>query len=227
MQTSEKIGYTQAAQAAVGTSEPPAPIRKPTAPKAVLSSDPFANYSDAQSLGYIDEDAQRAVEEAEQRRQEGRVGSWTSVARPVASTSQLARQEIEDDPDDPRRLATKSFKEKTKGLGDGDLYDPSASIRLKTKKRPLVAPVKNETEVETQMRDREQSSSTALKGFKTAIDRSNVVDQPQAFVLPVKEEDTNEIGTNDQQEASEAPTMFKKRKVQSKEGSSGRRKIAG
>ena len=60
-----------------GVSVPKPPVStKPT--KA--SSNPFENYSTAESLGYTDPDAARLQAEAERRRQEGVAGDWEIVA---------------------------------------------------------------------------------------------------------------------------------------------------
>ncbi|GAA5834775.1 hypothetical protein JCM9279_007104 [Rhodotorula babjevae] len=88
-----------AAAAAMGLPPPDAPSSSSssTKPKATASAstssaapDPFANYSTAAQLGYRDEAAERAAEdaakrdeEAELRKSEGTIGQWQKVAKPV------------------------------------------------------------------------------------------------------------------------------------------------
>lgn len=51
----------------------PAPAPKP--------SDPYANYTTAESLGYRDDVAEKRKEEAELRQKEGTIGQWQKVAK--------------------------------------------------------------------------------------------------------------------------------------------------
>jgi hypothetical protein len=62
------------------------PEPKPTSkkPAPASSSDPYANYTTAASLGITDEDAAKAVAEAEARQKEGTIGQWERVIKPKA-----------------------------------------------------------------------------------------------------------------------------------------------
>lgn len=63
--------------ASASTSKP-----KPTPAAPTKPADPFANYTTAANLGIRDEAAERAAAEAEQRRNEGVIGSWQKVVKP-------------------------------------------------------------------------------------------------------------------------------------------------
>ncbi|KPV76636.1 uncharacterized protein RHOBADRAFT_66242 [Rhodotorula graminis WP1] len=93
-----ELARVEAAAAAAMGLPPPAPADAPSSskPKATASAstssaapDPFANYSTAAQLGYRDEAAERAAEEAgkeadeaELRKSEGTIGQWQKVAKP-------------------------------------------------------------------------------------------------------------------------------------------------
>ncbi|GAA5966976.1 hypothetical protein JCM8115_003775 [Rhodotorula mucilaginosa] len=55
---------------------------KPTPAAPTKPADPYANYTTAANLGIRDEAAERAAAEAEQRRNEGVIGSWQKVVKP-------------------------------------------------------------------------------------------------------------------------------------------------
>lgn len=124
--------------------------------KPARSSDPYANYSTAQSLGITDPDEERRKAEAERRRQEGVAGDWQFVAvvEPNAEGTQAAepaqvaepvavaaapegtarKREAEAPPDDDDMREFKLRKKKL-GVGLGEIYDPGViPIKLKAKK---------------------------------------------------------------------------------------------
>ena len=127
--------------------------KKPAAPSkpAPKSTDPYANYSTAESLGITYPDAERARAEAERRQKEGVVGEWEFVpvettppvedAQPEASTSAVPEPEVgqkrEAPPVPPDSEDSRHFKLKKKKLntGLGEIYDPGLiPIKLKAKK---------------------------------------------------------------------------------------------
>lgn len=81
----------QAAAAAMGLAPPPSSSSstpKPTAAASTSTSssaaaDPFANYTTAAQLGFKDEAADRARDEAERRKEEGLIGTWEKVVKPA------------------------------------------------------------------------------------------------------------------------------------------------
>ncbi|KAF9241532.1 hypothetical protein BU15DRAFT_87125 [Melanogaster broomeanus] len=123
---------------------PPAPK-----PKPVKSSDPYANYTTAASLGYTDPDA----EEAQRRRAMGVPGEWTVVAPTppsegstgVTAEDGVELEESHVDRENNKRPAPTTdvgeedprafkFRKKTAGLGLGEIYDPGIiPIKIKTK----------------------------------------------------------------------------------------------
>ncbi|GAA6055985.1 hypothetical protein JCM3770_000764 [Rhodotorula araucariae] len=84
-----------AAAAAMGLPPPDTPSSSASSskPKATAAgglgaaADPYANYTTAASLGITDEAADRARQEAEKRRTEGRIGEWERVVRPARSSN--------------------------------------------------------------------------------------------------------------------------------------------
>ncbi|KAG8704422.1 hypothetical protein FRC08_002243 [Ceratobasidium sp. 394] len=77
-------GAAAASSSSLSSAPPPASSSRPVAPKPPPSKplDKFANYSTAESLGFVDE----SVVEAERRRTEGLVGDW-QVVLPTPSSS--------------------------------------------------------------------------------------------------------------------------------------------
>ncbi|TFK44256.1 hypothetical protein BDQ12DRAFT_640729 [Crucibulum laeve] len=167
----EMARVEQAAQAAfaedVGagraklSSAPPVASTSAAAKKPVQKpSNPFANYSTAESLGYNDPDAERLAAEAELKRSQGVAGEWQIVSpppgQPVSVTPKLEedgsvkveegegaeagmKREAEAPPeDDPRSF---KLRKKTVAPGLGKIYDPGViPIKLK-KEEPSQAPL--------------------------------------------------------------------------------------
>ncbi|CAL1706497.1 unnamed protein product [Somion occarium] len=159
----EMVRVDQAAQAAYaqdvsaglvkpGSSSTSIALKPAVLPKpAARSSDPYANYTTAQSLGITDPDEERAKAEAERRRTEGVAGEWQFVpvetTPPVEEVPSAASTSSATEPTELRlkREApvivdeedTRSFRFKKKrlGAGLGEIYDPGPiPIKLKTKK---------------------------------------------------------------------------------------------
>ncbi|KAH9942473.1 uncharacterized protein BXZ73DRAFT_97882 [Epithele typhae] len=141
--SSSRASSSAAAAAAAGPSQPK-PKPKP--------SNPYTNYSTAESLGYVDPELERAEAEAARRQTEGLAGEWQvfDVAPPPADAAEgeaQAQAQVGD-----KRLAeavplledeesgrTWKLRRKTAGVGLGELYDPGElPIKLKAKKEEPV-----------------------------------------------------------------------------------------
>ena len=116
-------------------------------------SNPYANYSTAESLGYSDPDAERLAAELESRRTQGVAGDWYTVTptapQPItpditqvltdATANPIGEAEgvgIKRWPDAPPEEDVRSFKlrKKTLNTGLGEIYDPGL-IPIKVKKK--------------------------------------------------------------------------------------------
>ncbi|KAF8629844.1 hypothetical protein AX15_003210 [Amanita polypyramis BW_CC] len=130
-----------AASTSASASSAPA-IQKP----AVKPSNPFANYTTAESLGYKDPDAERVAAEADRRRMQGVIGDWQVVTpspRPptpsieeenVDPSVQIpAKREAEAHSDDDFDRHSK-LRKRTVHTGLGEVYDPGI-IHIKVKKK--------------------------------------------------------------------------------------------
>ncbi|TFY61199.1 hypothetical protein EVJ58_g4661 [Rhodofomes roseus] len=133
----------------------PAPEATKPAPK---QSNPYANYTTAESLGYTDPDEERRTAEAERRRTQGVAGDWEVIAvvEPSAPAVQEGEAEHAEAPAVPepgpsagvKREAgafpededTRRFKlrRRTVGVGLGEIYDPGV-IPIKIKKKEELA----------------------------------------------------------------------------------------
>ena len=117
-------------------------------------SNPFANYSTAQSLGYEDPDAERIAAQLELRRSQGIAGEWQIITPPQApvqasssSHPTLPTTAVEADNDislkreaeAPLEEDSRSFKLRKKSLnpGLGEIYDPGL-IPIKVKKEEAI-----------------------------------------------------------------------------------------
>jgi WW domain-binding protein 4 len=114
-------------------------------------SNPFTNYSTAQSLGYEDPDAERIAAQLELRRSQGVAGEWQIITPPQApvpssSSTEPAPANEEDKNSSLKREAevppeedTRSFKLRKKSLnpGLGEIYDPGL-ISIKVKKEEAI-----------------------------------------------------------------------------------------
>lgn len=139
-----KPGSSSTAPVASSSSAPSAKERKPT--------NPYADYSTAESLGFTDPDAERLKAEAERRRMEGVAGEWEVVAveeressaaqeeskADITTSQPLAdgtgrKREAEEifDPEDGRQW---KLRKKTTGVGLGEIYDPGV-IQIKPRQK--------------------------------------------------------------------------------------------
>ncbi|KAL8287078.1 hypothetical protein RQP46_004084 [Phenoliferia psychrophenolica] len=114
------------------------------------SSDPYANYSTAESLGFVDHEADNAaIAELEVRKSEGRIGEWQRVAKPAplprvpkpASTAAKVEDDAEapvaEDGEEEAPVVRRGYlTEKTRSLDDDDLFDPS-KVQFKLKRKRL------------------------------------------------------------------------------------------
>ncbi|KAL1744767.1 hypothetical protein HDZ31DRAFT_19710, partial [Schizophyllum fasciatum] len=120
-------GHAKMSDSGAPSTSSAAAAKKP----AAKPSNPYANYTTAQSLGYIDPDE----ELAKTRQTEGIVGDWQFVApsaspapEPAAPANELKRPA---DTDEDGR----SFKLRKKTANLGDVYDPGViTIKPKAKK---------------------------------------------------------------------------------------------
>ena len=105
-------------------------------------SNPFANYSTAESLGYTDPDADRIADELKQRQSQGVAGEWEIVTLPTQTSTSSTPGELVDigvkraaDAALPDEEDSRSFKLRKKTLtGFGEIYDPGF-IPIKPKKK--------------------------------------------------------------------------------------------
>lgn len=127
---------------------------KPAA--SMKPSNPFANYTTAESLGYTDPDEERRLAEAALRQKEGVAGEWQFVEvvepRPAAEESGVPSGDHEkqepgvegpsagekrpaEEPVDEEDARGWKLRRKKINVGLGELYDPGAlPIKLKAKK---------------------------------------------------------------------------------------------
>lgn len=129
----------------------PASTSRSAPPK---SSDPYANYSTAESLGFVDEEAERLAAEKAIRLNEGRIGEWTTVAvqLPPASSSDPALVASASPPpppvvdeDDVRGWKLEGTKRRRIAVGLGDIYDPG-EIKVKKKEGETPPPLEIKAE---------------------------------------------------------------------------------
>ncbi|KAI0075744.1 hypothetical protein K474DRAFT_1599307 [Panus rudis PR-1116 ss-1] len=120
------------------------------APKPARPSDPYANYTTAESLGITDPEAERQKAEAERRKTEAYVGQWevVSIIEPTHTEDQSGeadekpvvgeggrKREAEAPPVDEEDARQFRLKKKKLDVGLGEIYDPGLiPIKLKTKK---------------------------------------------------------------------------------------------
>ncbi|KAL0956302.1 hypothetical protein HGRIS_002459 [Hohenbuehelia grisea] len=140
----QDVGAGRASSSSAGPSSASAaaPPRKPPPPKP---SNPYSNYSTAESLGYTDPDAERRAAEAERHRTQGVAGAWELVetADPPASST----PPVPDDAAHPESLKREAepladeenarqfkLRKKTLNVGLGEIYDPGL-IPIKVKKK--------------------------------------------------------------------------------------------
>ncbi|KAF8902886.1 hypothetical protein CPB84DRAFT_1746401 [Gymnopilus junonius] len=166
--------------ASTSTAAPKKPAPKP--------SNPFANYSTSESLGYTDPDAERFAAELERKRSQGVAGEWqivTSTPPPATSTPEppepsastvndiAVKREAEAPPDDED---ARSFKLRKKTLNMGELYDPDAiPIKIRKKEEPKPEPDLAPTPASSSSQN---ASSAPLKWKPTQWKRPGEASQP-------------------------------------------------
>ncbi|KAF9051050.1 hypothetical protein BDZ89DRAFT_1056939 [Hymenopellis radicata] len=110
------------------------------------SSNPFANYSTAASLGFTDPDAERIAALAQQKRSEGVIsGAWEVVEtappiveEPTADTA-LGKRPADEQEDDAREF---KIRKRTLDAGLGKIYDPGViTLKPRKKEEPVDAPL--------------------------------------------------------------------------------------
>jgi len=120
-----------AGRAGIGGSGPSKPIPKVAPPPPKKPSNPYADYTTAEFLGYKDPDAERIQAELKRKRTQGVAGQWELIP----STPSVASSSADDIPlvdEDDRAW---KLKKKTARLGE--IYDPGIiPIKLKAKKEP-------------------------------------------------------------------------------------------
>ncbi|KAI0369691.1 hypothetical protein BV20DRAFT_967680 [Pilatotrama ljubarskyi] len=140
------------------------PSKAAPGPKAAASlkpSNPFANYTTAESLGITDPDEARRKAEAERRQQEGVAGEWEvvdvilppsqddgqeqgadgvndvkpSLGEGSSAGARAGEKRAAEQPPDEEDTRGWKLRRKKVNVGLGELYDPGAiPIKLKTKK---------------------------------------------------------------------------------------------
>ncbi|CAE6417662.1 unnamed protein product [Rhizoctonia solani] len=132
-------GAAAASTSASSSSTTPAPrpaaAAKPPPPK---STDKFANYSTAESLGFVDE----AVLEAQRRQTEGVAGEWQLVLPTAPAPKLKTPEEGEKRGLQPAQTEEKAAAESSRnfrvgerkvGAGLQDIWEPDIPIRIKVK----------------------------------------------------------------------------------------------
>lgn len=228
--------------ASTSTSTLPPPRARPA--PVPSSSDPYANYSTAESLGYVDPEADKLVAELEARQSEGRIGEWQRVAKPAfvpkdavagAAVKTEAKAEegappAEEDETPVRRWGY--LGEQTRQLDDDIAFDPT-KVGFKLKRQRLT--LKEEEELraaeEDKTRVKKEAERRERKERKAAgLDKSGwaeVAHEQESMLLFAEEEQKpgdglveGEDAKPDVKPAVAGPT-FKKRKgnaaVRSKE----------
>lgn len=186
-----------------------------------VSSDPFANYSTAESLGYIDPEADKkeaAVLAQEARQKEGIIGQWESVkikAPPRLSSVELAEREEElekerKDQEDERYLRPGgSYLSERQAIpledSDDEVYDKKL-IKINVKRKRLTLKEEEELQEEKNTKERierkmEKESQRAerkeAKMTKAGWNEAEVTEQPMLMFdpIPKKEEEVKASGS--------------------------------
>jgi len=150
-----------AGRAGIGGSGPSRPTPKAAPPPSKKPSNPYANYTTAEFLGYNDPDAERIQAELERKRSQGVAGEWELLTPSVASSSHsgpflegirdvkppsdgdvavLAGTKREADVSAVDDDDSRAWKLRKKTARLGEIYDPGAiPIKLKAKKEPDAA----------------------------------------------------------------------------------------
>ena len=149
--------------------------KKPTA----KPSNPYANYSTAESLGYTDPDAERIAAELDARRSQGVAGEWQVIASPqppagpepgksepsdaLETAEARVKREAEAPPDEEDARAFK-LRKKTLNTGLGEIYDPGLiPIKIKKKEEPIEPKLESLDSTSGALANSQASTTGALK----------------------------------------------------------------
>ena len=118
------------------------PVQKPAATKPQRPSDPWANYTTAASLGYVDPEEERMKAEAERRRTQGVAGEWQVVKQPTThktddeadTTSESSRKREAQEPLDSEDTRIFKLRKKVAPSVTDDWDAALIPIKLKPKK---------------------------------------------------------------------------------------------
>ncbi|GAA5933276.1 hypothetical protein JCM1841_006576 [Sporobolomyces salmonicolor] len=202
----------------------------PKARPAAASSDPYANYTTAASLGIVDEEADRQAAEAELRQKEGRIGEWERVVRPkppapapsgafAAFPPSAAAGDADADPkpdteDDPKPVKKGYFTEKSLAFDDDEFDPASVGVKLKRKRVTLKEEEEEEERArqakereERDEREREARDKQASRGGRGSWQEAEVKSEPMLeFDTSVKsEEDGDAAGATTALPGAEEP----------------------
>ncbi|KAJ7072375.1 hypothetical protein C8F01DRAFT_1243425 [Mycena amicta] len=207
-----QIAFAQdvgAGRAKLGSSAPTptASTSKKPPPK---SSNPWANYSTAKSLGYEDPDAGQAIADAQGQRLHGIVGEWEVVVPQAEAPSAAdtgAKRPAADALDEEESREFK-LRKKTAVAGLGQIYDPGAlSIKLKKRNDSPDAPLADPPTDTTTERP---------KWSKTQWKEAEDVDETETVKLELKEEVLGDVIKSEPELESAETVVFKKRKIPSR-----------
>ncbi|KAJ7593873.1 hypothetical protein C8J56DRAFT_423317 [Mycena floridula] len=159
-------------------------------------SNPYANYSTAESLGYSDPDAERIAAAEAQRQSQGVAGEWEVVETAVPS-GQPSMGDDDVEPGSLKREAetpieevhTRDFKlrKKTVGTGLGKIYDPGViTIKPKKEEDPPTESLTASSVILAPVLDGSQSTTSGPKWTKTHWKRPG--EQDEVDEAPVEEE---------------------------------------
>ncbi|KZO95508.1 hypothetical protein CALVIDRAFT_463888, partial [Calocera viscosa TUFC12733] len=139
------VGAGRGSQSALAA--PVASSSKPKAATAPASTNKWANYSTAASLGYTDPDVERALQEAQLRQNEGVAGAWQVVTPDLATLAAQATAAAHVAPSETEAASTEKrarsqeddeggraykVRKKTAAVGLGELWEPGV-IKVKVK----------------------------------------------------------------------------------------------
>ncbi|EJU04350.1 hypothetical protein DACRYDRAFT_20911 [Dacryopinax primogenitus] len=217
------------------------PSSVPSKPKPATtpaSTNKWANYSTAESLGYTDPDVERALQEAQMRQNAGIAGEW-QVVTPTPAALAAAAAAGKEGSDDKRKWSheedeegrASKMRKKILAEGLGELYDPGV-IKIKVKEPPkeeedVVAPpekeeptVKEENVNEGTMKPRwGKSWSTVDENAERERIKDEVSRQEERFLVPKaeikeksKEEEETQTVPVPEPEPPSTASLFKKRK---------------
>lgn len=161
-------------------------------------SNPYANYSTAESLGFQDPDAERYAAETERRRTQGLAGDWEVVSTLPTAPASDATETNPDGGGSLKREAetpvdeedTRQFKlrKRTLNVGLGEVYDPGViPIKLKQKEEP---------EPETSLAPVESANSASAA---TSVPKWTKVQWKRpGDVVKTEEESSSEVANGDE-----------------------------